>query len=1672
MKTAAIAGLMVSSALIALVPAASAQALAPCDPAGAQTLTGSVTIHGDDFNASLVRVGAFSPASGMPTCGQVTTPDGAGDYLTGKGYAMGGFADGPFYRFVAWVDDNGNGRPDPDEPEQNVTGDFATSVVQDFVLEAGDLPSPGDAPPACEPGASSISGDIIVIGGPYDPAQVRVGAFVATGDTLESVTCVGGVVVPTGDFETGALWTLGDLNDLDSFFILGWVDQNGNDMPDDGDMAEAGPMSAAGNPADVPLDLVLGGEGGGPGDGAPGPIMGPGDLRMDLTLYYNDTGSSYHVGADAPIMGGFSPQTPPEEGGDGGFFGQFNTTANVTADGLAMSVIGFTNGSWGGKVWVENDSFGGPGAYEPLGFLRFAGEDLAGGAFDVSGDLSGYVIELRDPPADGWPLDLIDTGDHGGDGCDATNEAYHYVNGSVTDGSGNPVGGGKFPPGVEFINQTSTRRTFVQLDGNGTYSCRLPAGEYTAEVHSEQGFAFAPSFTLSDDLPLDFTVSFDARPPYERPSTFYGGTVWGNITLSGAPAGEGIRVRLFPAFDPNSPGGCQPRDATMNTLNTCGNEAETNATGNFVFTYMGPGVYDIEIEGDGVPRKFFPALATVPDGVDNTTATHVSLETIDIVSSTISGRVERNDTHAGVAGAFVNAFPRCMPGEPCMGGGFAETDETGNYTLLVEPGTYGMFVSAPSGESLASVQLECHDGPDNECVVVEAGQTVTQDFSLVAGTTITGRVTDGAGEGVRAFINAISCPEPTPGPAPPQPCAFAWGQTDFSFEQGASSGFYNLTVEPGTYEIRVEPDRFERPDLSVSTTRDHVLTEGVTYTHSVVLGAGNRVRGNITADGAPVRFTNLFAQVHVEDDLAFFGPPAAWAYSDGDGTFDMTGLPDGVYDIIVEPPLGSTYMRTEIGPIEVSGGSTQWTDISLSGGGTLEGYILAADGSPVENAFVDAFYQCDFEPTSGPMAPPPCDFPSAGGFGRAETDANGHYAIGGLTTGSFGMFVSPPLGTSYTSAHLDAWNDDLPDVAVGDTTFANFTLDAGATMRVCVADESQEGVDNAWVSVFSPTSGFGGGEPTRSDGCASIRGVRPGTYDVEVQPPFGSAYARKIVRSQTIAEGEEKTIEVTLGSGVFVSGTVTADGSPVENAFVNVFQITDGGPGVFGFAQTDGTGAFNVTGLVPGRYGMHVQPPHDDPTLSAKFIPELSVPEGGRTAYAVTLGGGGSIRGQVLAGGVGVADAWIGAWSFEGGSGGGARTDADGNFVISGLSAAEDYNLDVFPPFDRQDLAGTHLFPLTVVEGSALWQNLSLTAGGTLTGRVVNADGEGVQYAFVNVNGNGTFGWGSTDSDGNFSIRGLSASEGDELRVFVQPGPGQSFVAETATHTWAPDADSVSDAGTLSVGAGVTLTGRITRGGEGVSDVDVHAWPGLPYQGPPLGGSTTTGPGGWYNITGLPEDFANGWDISVQPRDGSSGKFTPYAVWTNETTNWFNVSLGGSGGISLLVQDAAGSAPIDGARVDCVNEALRAGRGNVTGADGIANASGLPAGTYACRVFAEGYASALRNVTVTEDATTSDTVSLGAVATFTLRGSFTNGTGDVGGRFVVVVPNGTIEDEDKTGFNTTSSEGAFVVPDMPPGNYDIRILDGSGEAVAARLNVAIVDADVDVGDIEVGTYGS
>lgn len=1617
----------------------------------------------------------------------------AGNGTVGYPFSFAGLRENSSWALDGWWDDDGDmiidGAAEPSN--DNFTGAGAGDVTLNINLfcsafktacatlgggGGGGGPPPGG--PTCT-GTGSIAGNVTVPA-PFAPGEVGVIRASGAGCTHRlnlSVANGTGTVLPYR-FD----------NVSGSYTVESWADDNLDGNPSSGEpFCMVAGVDASLNRTDVHFDFTTcsGGGGGGPGPG-PGPGAG-GPIALSGLAYYNGTR------ANGTVNIGFGNATG----------GRFNMTTISTGVPAAWTVEGFFADTYGLHTWIETDGIGGPGITEPLGTLV----GVAIGTqveINVTDNMTGLNLEYLDAPPDGWPPEYLGDGGGpggpGGPGGGCSADPGGNVTGGVFDDGGNRL----FDAGVEFVNLTSNSREFTGVGPDGTYLCRLSPGNWRIEAHTPYGFAFQ-TFTLnaSDELVINLTVSFSARPPYQRPTEFYGGTVWGNLT-SGGTGVDNARVSIFRSSAPGSPpggDGCAPRDATMNTLNTCGEEAETNSSGSFVITYLGDGTYDLFIDGDGatpqVQDQFIPGAVTVT-GANNTTVLSYNVGPFAFAAPAyIRGFVNYSSSPGvflPVAGADVSAFPQCGPGSTSCMGGFDNANATGYYEIVLAPGEYGMSARtgpAWSGPALQSANVDCFPGPGSMCVNVTASNVTWMNFTLEGGSVISGQVQDGAGNGVRSFIQAERCDPVPPGPGGPPPCDRAWGQTDFDFGSGSGSGWFNLTVAPGLWNLRFEPDRFDRPDLSTAVVDGVNVTQGVTTYVFTNLTAGGRVRGNVTAGGEPVPFVNLHASTHVPpgppgSGPGFFAPPLAWAFTDHDGEYDMLGVAPGQYDITVEPGFGSAFMRTTLENVTVGAG-TLWLDIALGSGGTIEGYVRTADGTPIGGASVDAHWQPDFEPGTPGPGPSPGDFPSTGAFGRAITDSLGFYRIGGLSNGTFGMFVNPPPGTSYTTANLDPFRDDLPDVVVDNTTVVNFTLSAGGSLRACVyGSDGTTPVPFAWVSVFSRFGGFGGGEGTRSDGCADVRGVAPGTYDLEINPPRGSDYGRTIIEDVVVTEGTTTTRSVNLTTGIRFAGRVLgpdgpdgdSDPDPLVNAFVNAWQFGEpgSGPGAMGFEQTDGLGGFNMSGLVAGRYGVHVNPGFGS-ALSSKFIPDLIISDGGLYNYTIILGGGGSINGTVTLGnGTPLANAWIGAWSWEGGSGAGTSTNSLGQFNLSGLSAATDYNLDVFPPHDRFDLAGYHAFPLTVVENAGTDAGvIALSAGATVNGRVIDGSGAAVTFAFVNVDVSGSFGWGMTDGGGNYSVRGFRANAGDSVSIFVQPGPGHTFVGTRATHTYAPDSSGVSTASTITVSGGVNLTGRVLRSGVGVENVDVYAWPGLPYFGPPIGGQGTSGTGGWFNISGLPS--GQGWDISAQPQDGTAGKFTPYAVWTNGTTTYLEINLtSGSAGLSFHVMATTGGADITNAFVDCFDASLGFGRGNSTDSRGYANFTGLvgSGSGYECRFQAPGYQPTVRWMAATSSPTL-EHVSLNTTAAVRINGTYSTGNSSSAvGYFVVVVPNGTVEGDEATGFNVTGTGGAFNVPNMPAGpRYDIKVLDTSGNVVAARYNVDILSASTfDAGTITYGNFGS
>ena len=182
---------------------------------------------------------------------------------------------------------------------------------------------------------------------------------------------------------------------------------------------------------------------------------------------------------------------------------------------------------------------------------------------------------------------------------------------------------------------------------------------------------------------------------------------------------------------------------------------------------------------------------------------------------------------------------------------------------------------------------------------------------------LSGRVTDSAGNAVSGATVNLEDP------------GWVGQETD-------ANGNYHLSVQPGTYRLRVRPrhgplisQKIERLSLSTNITRDFVLEEGVTLS------------GQVTANGQPVPWAFLWVVNDEGQEVSFNSANAAGHYS--------LGVPTGTYEVNV---YSEDFLDTAVEGVAV----TQATvlNITLESGIVLGGKVVDDEERPVPDAQVCA----------------------------------------------------------------------------------------------------------------------------------------------------------------------------------------------------------------------------------------------------------------------------------------------------------------------------------------------------------------------------------------------------------------------------------------------------------------------------------------------------------------------------------------------------------------------------------------------------------------------------------------------------------------------------------------------------------------------------------------------
>ena len=515
-----------------------------------------------------------------------------------------------------------------------------------------------------------------------------------------------------------------------------------------------------------------------------------------------------------------------------------------------------------------------------------------------------------------------------------------------------------------------------------------------------------------------------------------------------------------------------------------------------------------------------------------------------------------------------------------------------------------------------------------------------------------------------------------------------------------------------------------------------------------------------------------------------------------------------------------------------------------------------------------------------------------GGWAWSQTNSSGYYTLSGLQNGVYEVEVQAPFGSDYASNRTRGI-----EVSADNTSTANFVLTSGGRISGRVTNSIGTGLANSNVNAW-PIGGMGGGgwAQTNSTGYFTLNGLADGSYEVEAQAPFGSDYASNRTKGVSVIAGATTTRNFVLTSGGRISGQVTTNGvDGISFVNVNAWSMEGG----FGWTQTNSSGYFTLNGLADGSYEVEAQAPWGSDYASNRTR-GVSVSAGSTTTQDFILTSGGRIVGRVTNGVDGIAFANINAWetgSVAGGFGW-AQTNSSGYFTLNGLADGT-YEVEAQAPWGS-DYSSNRTRGISVSAGTTTTIDFVLGSGSIITGRVTDSFGAGVSNSNINAwstEGMGGWGWAMTDSNGNYTLRGLTDGI---YEVEAQAPWGTEYASNRSRGVSVTAGTSV----TLNfvLGSGGRIVGRVTDSlGEGISNANLNAWS-------MDGGSgwAQTNSTGYYTINGLKNGI---YEVEAQPpwgTDYTQNRTKGVSVTAGNTTTK-NFVLGSGGIVSGRVTDSSGS---------------------------------------------------------------------------------------------------------------------------------------------------------------------
>ncbi len=708
------------------------------------------------------------------------------------------------------------------------------------------------------------------------------------------------------------------------------------------------------------------------------------------------------------------------------------------------------------------------------------------------------------------------------------------------------------------------------------------------------------------------------------------------------------------------------------------------------------------------------------------------------------------------------------------------------------------------------------------------------------------------------------------------------------------------------------------------------------------------------------------------------------------------------------------------------GGVTRETSVSITvGGAGIISYRYALDGGP-------------FSTTDTPVATP--------------------IVLTGVAGGTHAVAV---IGRSLTrlqsvsSATVAEWTiDTAPPVTTVSPAGGSYTAPQAVTLAC------NDGSGSGCAATFYCLGG----------GCTPDT---PYSGPIAVTSTSGLRYfSRDLFGNQEAIKTASYTFSGTVSGRVTDSGT----GNGIQNVNVNVFNVATGLWA--GYAYTDSSGAYRISGLPTGNYKLSFSASDyinqwlggkpNPPVTTSTALPDatnVAVTAPNTTAgINMAMLKGGKIIGTVtdkLTGtalwnvNVSVYDAATGAWAGSG------YTDNLGGYSISGL-ASGGYKIRfssysntgyVAQWYGNKNLQSTATIVNVIAPETVTGINAALEMGAIITGTVTDkVSGAPIQGILVNAvsSDSGMFaGYGYSDSSGAYRVTGLAS--GNYKLQFSGNGYVSQWFDDKAGQTLATTVsitapNTVADINVLLTRGG-SISGTISDRISGVGIVSVNLSVIDRSSGEWLGGGTSDSNGN-YTITGL---ASGSYSLRIYPAYGSGYLEKWYGgqdgylcadsvtVTAPNATTGIDALLDMGGSVSGRVTDAVTGAGIPGLRIYLFNIASQSINPYNTAIDatGAYTISGVPGGEYSLYLSAPGYIGSFGSTVVRITAPALLTgvdgtlVKGGGISGRITDSSAGNGVGGVMVRAMDILTRSTL------GSTTSDYNGNYTIDGLPNGSYSL-----------------------------------